>query len=164
MIDRMNEQTALDAANAGAQQQFLAGMAAAQETMNHANDESNQNGLHWRGVWDSLASTLVALRWSLALPVLAPATLAALPSTRAIPNRDVFYVADAIRSIETRSLPTFGIRSRIVSVNEFAPFGVWCFACLAPHSYPRGCSVHPTLPRVVLNGSSVSVFRLMLNV
>src|SRR5438034_3918339 len=26
-------------------------------------------------------------------PVLAPATLAALPSTRAIPNRDVFYVA-----------------------------------------------------------------------
>jgi hypothetical protein len=25
--------------------------------------------------------------------VLAPATLAALPSTRAIPNRDVFYVA-----------------------------------------------------------------------
>jgi len=46
MIDRMNEQTALDAANAGAQQQFLAGMAAAQETMNHANDESNQNGLH----------------------------------------------------------------------------------------------------------------------
>ncbi len=27
-------------------------------------------------------------------PLLAPATLAALPSTRAIPNRDVFYVAD----------------------------------------------------------------------
>jgi hypothetical protein len=27
-------------------------------------------------------------------PVLAPATLAALPSTRAIPDRDVFYVAD----------------------------------------------------------------------
>ena len=26
-------------------------------------------------------------------PVLVPATLAALPSTRAIPNRDVFYVA-----------------------------------------------------------------------
>jgi hypothetical protein len=26
-------------------------------------------------------------------PVLAPATLAALPSTRAIPDRDVFYVA-----------------------------------------------------------------------
>jgi hypothetical protein len=45
-IDRMNEQMALDAANAAAQQQFLAGMAAAQETMNHANDEFNQNGLH----------------------------------------------------------------------------------------------------------------------
>jgi hypothetical protein len=31
--------------------------------------------------------------------VLAPATLAALPSTRAIPNRDVFYVAEPISSI-----------------------------------------------------------------
>jgi hypothetical protein len=46
MMDRMNEQTALDAANAAAQQQFPAGMAAAQETENHANDEFNQNGLH----------------------------------------------------------------------------------------------------------------------
>ena len=32
-------------------------------------------------------------------PVLAPATLAALPSTRAIPDRDVFYVAHPVRSI-----------------------------------------------------------------
>ena len=32
-------------------------------------------------------------------PMLAPATLAALPSTRAIPDRDVFYVADPISSI-----------------------------------------------------------------
>ena len=38
--------------------------------------------------------------------VLAPATLAALPSTRAIPGRDVFYVVYPIRSIETRVLPT----------------------------------------------------------
>src|SRR5437667_5132939 len=37
--------------------------------------------------------------------VLAPATLAALPSTRAIPGRDVFYVVHPIRSIETRVLP-----------------------------------------------------------
>jgi hypothetical protein len=44
-IDRMNQQMALDAANAAAQQQFLAGMAAAQETENHANDEFNRNGL-----------------------------------------------------------------------------------------------------------------------
>jgi hypothetical protein len=29
-------------------------------------------------------------------PVLAPATLAALPSTRTIPNRDVFYVAHPV--------------------------------------------------------------------
>ena len=33
-------------------------------------------------------------------PVLAPATLAALPSTRAIPNRDVFCVAFPINSIQ----------------------------------------------------------------
>jgi hypothetical protein len=32
--------------------------------------------------------------------LLAPATLAALPSTRAIPNRDVFYVARPTRSIQ----------------------------------------------------------------
>ena len=31
--------------------------------------------------------------------MLAPATLAALPSTRAIPHRDVFYVAHPISSI-----------------------------------------------------------------
>jgi len=31
--------------------------------------------------------------------VLAPATLAALPSTRAIPDREVFYVARLARSI-----------------------------------------------------------------
>ena len=31
--------------------------------------------------------------------VLAPATLAALPSTRAIPDRDVFYLAEPISSI-----------------------------------------------------------------
>jgi hypothetical protein len=45
-IDRMNQQMATDAANAAAQQQFLAGMAAAQETENQHNDEFNQNGLH----------------------------------------------------------------------------------------------------------------------
>src|SRR5205807_4122912 len=35
-------------------------------------------------------------------PVLAPATLAALQSTRAIPDRCVFYVADPISSIASR--------------------------------------------------------------
>ena len=35
-------------------------------------------------------------------PCSAPATLAALPSTRAIPDRDVFYVADPISSIASR--------------------------------------------------------------
>src|SRR4051812_27332100 len=37
-------------------------------------------------------------------PVLVPATLAALPSTRAIPDRDVFYVAHPIRSIQRLKL------------------------------------------------------------
>ena len=44
-IDRINQQMALDAANAAAQQQFLAGMAAAQETMNNANN--NQTTSNW---------------------------------------------------------------------------------------------------------------------
>ena len=44
-IDRMNQQMAMDAANATAQQQFLAGMAAAQETMNNANN--NQATSNW---------------------------------------------------------------------------------------------------------------------
>ena len=44
-IDRMNQQLAADAANAAAQQQFLAGMAAAQETMNNANN--NQATSNW---------------------------------------------------------------------------------------------------------------------
>ena len=44
-IDRMNQQMATDAATAAAQQQFLAGMAAAQETMNNANN--NQATSNW---------------------------------------------------------------------------------------------------------------------
>ncbi|HEY2233484.1 MAG TPA: hypothetical protein VGK01_08395 [Candidatus Angelobacter sp.] len=44
-IDRMNQQMANDAANAAAQQQFLAGMAAAQETRNNANN--NQATSNW---------------------------------------------------------------------------------------------------------------------
>src|SRR5438034_6805078 len=38
-------------------------------------------------------------------PMLAPATLAALPSTRAIPNRDVFYVARVPAAPLIRSCP-----------------------------------------------------------
>jgi len=45
-IDRVNQQAALDAANAAAQQQFNDAMVAAQQTMNQHNDEFNQNGLH----------------------------------------------------------------------------------------------------------------------
>jgi hypothetical protein len=49
--------------------------------------------------------------------VLAPATLAALPSTRAIPDRDVFYVAHPIRSIEatgTSVRQPFGLSTALV--------------------------------------------------
>jgi len=42
-IDRANAQAASDASNAAAQQQFLAGMAAAQETMNNANNQAPSN-------------------------------------------------------------------------------------------------------------------------
>ena len=44
--ERINEQAAVDAANAAAQQQNNDAMAAAQQTMNQHNDEFNQNGLH----------------------------------------------------------------------------------------------------------------------
>ena len=44
-IDRLNQQAALDAANAAAQQQNNAATAAAQETENQHNAEFNQNGL-----------------------------------------------------------------------------------------------------------------------
>src|SRR5437016_8696923 len=40
-------------------------------------------------------------------PVLVPATLAALPSTRAIPIRDVFYVAFPKSSIRPVGLPVY---------------------------------------------------------
>src|SRR5438034_1779655 len=43
-------------------------------------------------------------------PVLAPATLAALPSTRAIPDRDVFYVAHPVAPF------TFGLKASSVVV------------------------------------------------
>ena len=45
-IDRINQQAALDAANAAAQQQNDAAQAAAQETENQHNAEWLQNGLH----------------------------------------------------------------------------------------------------------------------
>ena len=55
-------------------------------------DESDAHHLCPRGLDCDLSHCLV----------LAPATLAALPSTRAIPHRDVFYVAHPIRSIQRR--------------------------------------------------------------
>jgi len=51
--------------------------------------------------------------------VLAPATLAALPSTRAIPDRDVFYVADPVSSIRGSAVPA---RARVANR--------WAFSCL----------------------------------
>jgi PBP1b-binding outer membrane lipoprotein LpoB len=42
-IDRANAQAASDASNAAAQAAFIAGMAAAQETMNNANNQAPSN-------------------------------------------------------------------------------------------------------------------------
>src|SRR5205809_6228102 len=51
-----------------------------------------------RGSIHSLVRSQLSLDHSHCL-VFAPATLAASPSTRAIPDRDVFYVAHPVRSI-----------------------------------------------------------------
>src|SRR5206468_5965903 len=79
-------------------------------------------------------------------PVLAPATLAALPSTCAIPDRDVFYVA-----FPKRSIPSLATCS--MSLIPSAPFK----ADLAPDDkrfiahckwlLSQNCGLRPTLPR-----------------
>jgi len=60
--------------------------------------------------------------------VLAPAILAALPSTRAIPDRDVFYVAHPARSIQLSAfVPMPGIANEIAlssAASVFACSGV----------------------------------------
>src|SRR5436190_1721547 len=76
--------------------------------------------------------------------VLAPATLAALPSIRAMPNRDVFYVAHPIRSIQrfTRRWPdTCAGYSR----------------SLPDHGLGRGCGVGRGLGNAVDLGVAVGV-------
>jgi len=45
-MEMVNQQMAIDAANAAAQQQFNDAMAATQLFENQHNDEFNQNGLH----------------------------------------------------------------------------------------------------------------------
>jgi hypothetical protein len=52
----------------------------------------------------SLAATLAAFTLITRTARARASYLAALPSTRAMPDRDVFYVADPIRSIVSRSL------------------------------------------------------------
>ncbi|HMF80447.1 MAG TPA: hypothetical protein VK562_03530, partial [Candidatus Acidoferrum sp.] len=63
--------------------------------------------------------------------VLAPATLAALPSTRAIPDRDVFYVAHPIRSIREQAVQ---LRMESIRLVDAAAFGatdnVWRTKCV----------------------------------
>src|SRR6184192_4851362 len=55
-------------------------------------------------------------------PVLAPATLAVLPSTRAIPDRDVFYVAFPKSSIVSRLLDRYLTALPAMSLAPVAPF------------------------------------------
>ena len=60
--------------------------------------------------------------------MLAPATLAALPSTRAMPDRDVFYVADPISSIRVLvfQFPSYVLsimyRKRVMMEENLSPF------------------------------------------
>ena len=74
-------------------------------------------------------------------PVLAPATLAALPSTRAIPDRDVFYVADPVRlhsiPIETCSLPALTHVLPPIRPVGFPIYVARCPAAPFARSYPR---------------------------
>ena len=72
-------------------------------------------------------------------PVLAPATLAALPSTRAIPNRDVFYACRAVPS--RRSFNEGGRIREGASLIPFAPF-----AEIASDVYARGFMAVITTP------------------
>ena len=54
-----------------------------------------------------------------------PATLAALPSTRAIPDRDVFYVADPVSSIPANgSLTPRSLGANLTREWEFSPITV----------------------------------------
>ena len=69
--------------------------------------------------------------------MLVPATLAALPSTRAIPDRDVFYVAHPTRSIVSRSLP------------------------LGSTGYPRGFTGHVAQPSRSIHSLLPSQFYLL---
>jgi hypothetical protein len=52
--------------------------------------------------------------------VLAPATLAALPSTRAIPDRDVFYVAHPVRSIQLFRVSAFQFSAQLLTFPTFS--------------------------------------------
>src|SRR5213083_3294760 len=70
-------------------------------------------------------------------PVLAPATLAALPSTRAIPDRDVFYVAFPKSSIVSRLLPLarplpHGFTGHVARPSRSIPFVATCSMSLIP--------------------------------
>src|SRR5216117_795470 len=68
-------------------------------------------------------------------PVLAPATLAALPSTRAISDRDVFYVAHPVAPF------TFGLKASSVVVTDRRRRqcrGLSRGARLRPHRSPAG--------------------------
>jgi hypothetical protein len=73
--------------------------------------------------------------------VLAPATLAALPSTRAIPDRDVFHVAHPIRSID--SFTPVHSALQLSHVSRSTPVGSIHHVLLCRST--RGANVKPRL-------------------
>ena len=77
-------------------------------------------------------------------PVLVPATLAALPSTRAIPNRDVFHVA-----FPKRSIPSLATCSMLVIPS--APFVPSVFSAFRGRARTSASSLRLTQPLLQLS-------------
>src|SRR5437899_11894316 len=79
-------------------------------------------------------------------PKLAPATIAALSSTHAIPNRDVFYVAFPKRSIPSLATCSMSLILSAPFKADLAPddkrFIAHCKWLLS-----QNCGLRPTLPR-----------------
>ena len=95
------------------------------------------------------------------VPVLAPATLAALPSTRAIPNRDVFYGRDpsppAMSLIPSAPLNRTRNPSRLVAplaaLPSMSPNAADRVVKLARQASRRPTASRPTQPPLQLSSS-----------
>jgi hypothetical protein len=70
--------------------------------------------------------------------MLAPATLATVPSTRAIPNRDVFYVAFPKRSIPSLAACSISeIPLKLVRMPALSPLPVAALPSISKFPFPQ---------------------------